>query len=219
MRDRVTSRGAAMAWLRRLISASDRGATVVEYALGIGLICVVSLGAISFLQDESEDGFQERSGRVGAPDLEAGLPGGTTGGTSGGGSTTGGGGTPNAAPAILTAQAPTQSGDKTGNNWDATVTLTMLGDGSPTTGIRITGTWTLFVEGVARPADPPVSCVTGVNGECVFTRDDMEHRTNQAEVTKAVFTVSGYTYTLSDPMQSYTIPPAPAQTIEVPRPS
>jgi hypothetical protein len=190
---------------------------LVEYALGIALTCVVCLGGISFLTDSSADHMADSGERVGAPDLEAGTSGGT-GGTDGG-STTGGGDPGDPAPATLTAAAPTQSATRRGNSWDATITLTLLGDGSPVEGLLITGTWTLSIEGVVQVAESPVSCTTNTLGECIFTRDDMEWRTNRPEVTEAVFTVTDYVYTGSDPDQSYPIPPAPAQTVSVSRPA
>lgn len=199
--------------------AADRGATLPEYALGVALVAVVCLVGISFLQDASEDELVSRSDRVGSPDLEQGL----TDGGSGGGSASGGtDGTPPpgpTAPATLTAGAPSQTAARTGNDWDATVTVAMLGDGSPVEGLSVQGTWTLYVEGVAQSPETVTPCVTGPSGQCVFTRDDMEWRTNRPEVTKAVFTVTSYLYTLTTPTVTYTIPPAPAQTIEVNRPS
>jgi hypothetical protein len=196
----------------------DRGATLTEYALGIAFVCVLCLGAISFLTDTSAEELDARSDRIGSPDLEAGAPGGTDGGSDSGGTTDDGGDPGDGPPAALTAGGATAEGTHRGNNWDATVTLTMQGDGSPVVGLLVTGRWTLYVEGAVQPAENPVSCTTGTNGECVFTRDDMEYRDKHSEVTKAVFVVSGYTYTPSDPDQTYTIPPAPAQTIEVTRP-
>jgi Flp pilus assembly pilin Flp len=202
---------------RRLLR-QDSGATLVEYALGIALIVVVMIAAIEFFTDESSAEFQDRTESMGSPDLEEGLPGGSTGGTTGG-ATTGGTSSGPTAPTTLTANPPTSSGSHANNSWDATVTLSMNGDGNLVEGLQITGRWTIYVEGVAQPQETAVSCTTGPNGECVFTRDDMEWRTNKPEVTKAVFTVTGYTYTASDPSQTYTIPPAPAQTVEVTRPT
>jgi hypothetical protein len=197
----------------------DRGATLVEYALGIALLCVVCLGGISFLTDESSAELDDRSERVGSPDLEEGIGGSTTGGDGGGGSTTDGGDPTPTPPASITNEAPAPSSDHSGNTWDATVTLTMRGDGSLLEGLQITGTWTVTINGVAQPAEDPVSCSTNADGECVFTRGDMEWRSNKSPVTQAVFTVTSYTYTSSDPDQPYPIPPAPAQTITITRPA
>ncbi len=58
-----------------------RGATLVEYALLIALICVVILGSVSALQDDAGDELQGRGDSIGNPTLE----GTTTSTTHGGG--------------------------------------------------------------------------------------------------------------------------------------
>lgn len=209
---------------RRSTHAADRGATLVEYAMAVALVCVVSLGAISFLERESDEELTERSARVGSPDLEAGLPGGgSTGGSTGGSSGGSTDGTPGAAPSVVSVASQSSSASKSGNDWDATVEVTFQGDGAPMDGIEVSGTWTLYENGTAlapEPIDPP--CVTSASGggECTFTRDDMEARTGPGKqtITKAVFTVTGYRYVGEDPATTYTIPPAPALTIEIERP-
>ena len=194
----------------------------MEYGLGIALVCVVSLGAISWLTDSSSDEFEDRTDTVGLarprgrerpgghhrrrrrqlpPPATAGIPG----------------------PPHLPPSRPdpaTGAGSRRDNSWDATVTLSMEGDGDPVEGLQITGQLDhLHRRASPKPPETPVSCTTDSTGECVFTRDEMEwRRPHSPTVTKAVFHVTGYTYTVSDPSQTYTIPPAPAQTIEVTRP-
>lgn len=54
----------------RLGSTLDRGATLVEYALAIALVVVVSIGAIGYLTDETAEEIDDRSRRTGAPDVD-----------------------------------------------------------------------------------------------------------------------------------------------------
>jgi Flp pilus assembly pilin Flp len=50
-----TSRLSKFERLTRMLRRSDRGATLVEYALVFSLVAVVSIGAIEFLQAQSEE--------------------------------------------------------------------------------------------------------------------------------------------------------------------
>jgi pilus assembly protein Flp/PilA len=46
------------AWLKARVS-SERGASLVEYALLVALIAVVCIGAVTFLGREAADSFSE----------------------------------------------------------------------------------------------------------------------------------------------------------------
>lgn len=46
------------AWLNARVS-SERGASLVEYALLVALIAVVCIGAVTFLGNEAADGFSQ----------------------------------------------------------------------------------------------------------------------------------------------------------------
>jgi pilus assembly protein Flp/PilA len=46
------------AWLKARVS-SERGASLVEYALLVALIAVVCIGAVSFLGTQARDNFSE----------------------------------------------------------------------------------------------------------------------------------------------------------------
>lgn len=46
------------AWLNARVS-SERGASLVEYALLVALIAVVCIGAVSFLGGEARDSFND----------------------------------------------------------------------------------------------------------------------------------------------------------------
>jgi hypothetical protein len=108
--------------------AGDRGATLVEYSLGIALVVVVSLTAIQSVEDNAGDELSDRGGEIGHPS-ESGGTGGTTGGTTGStGGTTGGstGGDP-----VYTG---TVEGSCTGGGNDRrNCTFSLSPDPSPTT--------------------------------------------------------------------------------------
>lgn len=63
-----------------------RGATLVEYALGIALVAVVSVTAVEALQDDATDKLDSRGQSIGHPDESAVSTTSTT--SSGGGSST-----------------------------------------------------------------------------------------------------------------------------------
>lgn len=70
--------------------ASSRGATLVEYALGVGLVAVAVLGALQVLSKDTKDSLATRGDSIGHPVSEGGATTTTTlgGGGGGGGSTT-----------------------------------------------------------------------------------------------------------------------------------
>ena len=53
-------------WLRARFGNTDRGASMVEYALLIALIAVVCIAAIQFLGDKSDDSFSKTGSAIGA---------------------------------------------------------------------------------------------------------------------------------------------------------
>lgn len=67
--ERARIRPAGTARLGR--PGGDAGATLVEYALIVALVVVVSLGAIQWMTDSGTDELEDRGGRVGAPDVDA----------------------------------------------------------------------------------------------------------------------------------------------------
>ncbi len=52
------------AWLKAY-AKTDRGASLVEYALLVALIAVVCIGAITFLGNEAADNFSEVGNSIG----------------------------------------------------------------------------------------------------------------------------------------------------------
>ena len=51
-------------WLRARFGDSDRGASMVEYALLVALIAVVCIGAISFLGGKAKDSFDSTGSAI-----------------------------------------------------------------------------------------------------------------------------------------------------------
>ncbi|MCD9623538.1 hypothetical protein [Rhabdothermincola salaria] len=57
----------------------DRGASLVEYALIVGVVVVAIIGAVQYVTDEGSSELSDRANRVGAPDVDdAGLSPGTS---------------------------------------------------------------------------------------------------------------------------------------------
>lgn len=51
-------------WLRARFGESDRGASMVEYALLVALIAVVCIGAIQFLGGKAEESFNSTGNAI-----------------------------------------------------------------------------------------------------------------------------------------------------------
>lgn len=186
---------------------ADRGATMVEYALGVALLVVACLGAISFLEDESRDSLDESSDLAGNPDgLEAGSPGGSTGGTTGGdtgGTTTDGSTDPADAPDGVVVSSITGTSTIAPPDWVATVSVIASdSSGALAQGVLVTGTWDPAVAGST------VSCTTGADGRCVFTQQGMK-RSGGNSIPQTTFTVTSMTFPTSSPPVTYTLPDPP----------
>lgn len=65
-------------------SSNERGATAVEYALGIGLVVIVMLAGWSAIEDEGTDKLADRGASIGYPAEPPTGTGATSGGTAGG---------------------------------------------------------------------------------------------------------------------------------------
>ena len=60
---------------RAVDGRSARGATLVEYALGLAVVLLASVGALQSLQDTVRDDIEEHGASAGAPDLpDSGIP-------------------------------------------------------------------------------------------------------------------------------------------------
>jgi hypothetical protein len=158
---------------------------VVEYAMGIALILVVSIGAIQFMEDEASDDFNGRADRAGAPDLVEVTDGGTDGGSGTGGSDgTDGGPAPEE---VFFGGFSGASSRGNPSNWTAVITITVSdsdsgGDGVD--GARVVGVWT-YDPGTG-PVTETVTCnQTSNRGECRFQVSNLP-----ASATSVTFTVN-----------------------------
>jgi Flp pilus assembly pilin Flp len=143
----------------------DRGATAVEYAMGLALVLVVSIASIQYLEDSASEEFDGRADRAGAPDLTEGL---SDGGGTGGGTGTGG----TDGPPPVTQQA-TFGGftnvRSTGNNpWRANLSVDVLdSSGDGLSGVTVSGTWT-YLDGSTPVSVEAVCNQTNGSGSCQF---------------------------------------------------
>ena len=55
------------AWMRARFGESERGASLVEYALLVALIAVVCIAAVTLLGGNAKDKFSAVGGSIGAP--------------------------------------------------------------------------------------------------------------------------------------------------------
>lgn len=165
---------------------TERGATVAEYAMGVALIVVASLGAISVLEDESNEQVDTSAERIGMQDDDAFYG---TGG--GGGAEDPGDSTPppeGEETSIHLDPSPDVNVAADGNKrWRVTVSFTILDEsGNGVIGASIEGSWTDGGGG----SKPVTTCSTdNSSGECTvqFTniRDDV------TEVTFDVDEITG----------------------------
>lgn len=169
----------------------DRGATLLEYALGISVFLLAIIGAIELLTDSASERFAEGGG-AGAP-AEANGVFGTRDASPGGGGGGGGGG----GPAILVASASltgssTQSGP--GNSpFTATVTVSATDQtGAPVAGAAVELSWSGNVSG-------STSLVTDGAGEVSHSVSGIQHNRSVTFTVTAV-TAEGYDFTLPPPI-------------------
>jgi Flp pilus assembly pilin Flp len=154
---------------RRLRRKSERGVTLVEYALVVSLIVVVSLGAISAATDAAGDNLNEHGATAGAPDLpDAGAP--TTTSSTIAATTL----PVNTTTTLATVNATagySNPGFTTGNKvWFPSITVRGIDSatGSTMTNVTITVTWTWTErDGTARTLSQTASVLS--TGVATFT--------------------------------------------------
>lgn len=156
----------------------ERGATMVEYALLVSLLVVVSLGVIQSLEDKGESKVASRSDGIGQPTESNELSGpGTTSPTTPPTSTP--------PPTPLTVHIGTLAGtaSQSGNDWSATVTITVLdADGNPAQGVTVTGAWSL-------PGGGTTCSPTDATGECSITSASFQRKPDAGSVPSVTFTI------------------------------
>lgn len=183
--------------------AGQRGATLAEYALALGLVVVALASGARVLEGAARDDLESRAQTAGAPDLQASGPASSTTTVS---TTT----APMAPPATTSGQTTvtataTGRGAKDGSDWVATVTVVVRDQatGEAMSGLSVTAQWSAGVTG-------ETSCVTGTSGSCAMSTSEINRRGSGSvsSVTLTVLDVTGPNATLA--------PPAPQVVVAAP---
>lgn len=160
-----------------LVEHRERGATLVEYALGVALLCIATLGAVEFMTDQGKSSLDERGARIGGPDLELSAPGGDDDPGDGGDPGGDDGDTDPEDPLPPDSiNPPTMTAEiTTAGTWSTTVTFQVSTGASnePVFGAQITGLWS---EGKPPKEDEEPTCRTDDNSgiaTCSITIDNL----------------------------------------------
>jgi Flp pilus assembly pilin Flp len=162
------------------------GATLVEYALIVGVLVVVLIGVIQFVTDEGSSELADRGGRVGAPDVDA------TGATPSPTSPTSTPGptvttTPPAAVDVVVEDLGTcWTLGSTGNSWNARFTFTLVDQITNGTveGVNVGGTYRVYSGGSQVGPDEAVTGQSATEGRVSLTLPGL--RTNGANQSDRV---------------------------------
>ena len=156
--------------------------------MGVGLICVVSLGAIQFTQDGASDELDDRASRAGAPDLNEITDGGTT---DTGSTTDDGSDTPPPVEEEVFFGGFSNVGRTVNGNQPWTANLTVIvndaaSGGAGVEGVTVAGTWTFIDHNGVPKSESAVCNQTNSSGGCIFT------------LTKIHKDITSVTFTLND---------------------
>jgi hypothetical protein len=180
----------ARGW-RRLASRgrSVRGASGVQYALGMSLILAATLGSLDAFEQQSSEALESRGNSIGTPDLDQPVETTTTTAPPIGG---GDGTTTTSAPPTppdSTVASATATTSSSGNKWTATIVISITDGGSPVHKARVDAIWTLNPSG----ATTVVTCETQPNGTCTFAMRNLPTLGNSDHVASVSFTVTAVT--------------------------
>jgi hypothetical protein len=181
--------------LRRAVR--DRGATLPEYAIGIGVIALAIIGGVEFATDRGEARLQASDTRIGTPtDQGAYSVGTTTTFVPGATTTTLPGGVGLVVAQITAAPAPSQGSPN--NKWIANVTIRVTDSaGTPISGVQVDGDWSVQGGGANDG-----NCTTGTTGTCTVQRPDISDSEKIVSFTIATMAKVGYAYTAPTPPHS-----------------
>lgn len=142
-------------------SDADRGASLVEYALAVALILVVSMVAIKRLETNERSKLSSRASGIGTPNEDTRVRGGS--GTGGGSGGSPGGGSASATVSF----PPTMDGStavESNSKWLATIAIQVLDDsGNPVAGATVSGDWNPDTN------SETATCITSSAGSCTVT--------------------------------------------------
>lgn len=180
----------------------ERGATMVEYALLVALIAVVSLGAIQRLENRSSAKVDEGAGDRGEPSEQLYLP--SASGTIVGGGT--GTSVGSGAATVEVYDVVGSADNDPGSDWAAVVTIRVKNVATPDlwAGVTVSGTWR-YTEGSTAKTQPG-TCTTDNTGQCSVSIANLKK-----SGAKAILSVTFDTIVLSGPSGSGIVhqPPSP----------
>lgn len=165
----------------------DRGATLVEYAMGIALVVVVSIAAISSVERRGEERLQTSDDRI-TPAVDGQY-------YSGGGATSSvppSSSTSTPAVGVHLGPSPSIVVQNDGSKWQATVTFTLLDDsGNGVIGARLDAE---FSSGSGQPT--AVTCTTSTSsGLCTVQFININDNKSPVTLTALSISGSGFTWT------------------------
>lgn len=164
----------------------QRGASLVEYALGVSLVAITVVAAIGAMEDAGGDGLTERGDRAGSPVEDYGYIGVSAGGASGGSATTTSSTTaPPQEVQVVIGSTPSavlaKPSNPSSSKWSATVTFSVTdAGGDAVTGAVVAGSWSESGGGI----DLQTSC-SSVTGLCAVVANKIPK-----DVATVTFTVS-----------------------------
>ncbi len=161
----------------------DRGATMVEYALGIALLVVVCLGAIQRIQDRGTDRLEGSDERISLPSDGQYYPGLATTTTVSGPTTTATGTT----PAHLQSNPTIVVENTDQNEWRITVTFKVVDSSNQgLIGATLTGNWS-----ASGPHSSPTGTCSTSTSDGLCTIQYLGIRDNDNLVTFQVTSITG----------------------------
>jgi hypothetical protein len=146
-------------------TTEDRGATLVEYALGLALVVILCLGAIRTLETEGSAKVDDGAGDRGQPSEQLFLPS-ASGVIVGGGS---GSSVGSGAATVEVFEVAGSSANGSSSSWVATVAVKVKNATTPElwSGVTVTGTWHYLEGSTAKQATG--TCLTGSTGLCTIS--------------------------------------------------
>ena len=184
----------------------DRGATLVEYALGLAVLLLASVGALQSLERAVHDDIAEHGATAGAPDLpDRGIP--TTTATTV--TPTTAGTTTTLPPTVaVTGSFSSPQVNLSGQNWRPSIAVSAQNSatGATLTNATITVTWTYTTLGGTPMTLTSSPCSTPSTGVCSFQltgSNQLSAKTGNAACVGAV-TVSVTAVTSSSQTVTYT---------------
>ena len=173
-------------WRRRARS-DDRGATLVEYALGIALILIVSIGAVTNIQSRGKTQLAASDDRVTPAADNQYYPGGSTPSTVPSTTTTT---APGSIAVHLQASPAVTVENATSSEWRVTVTFTLLDSSdNGVIGATMNGAWSDGGNG----SNPAGTCSTSTSaGKCTLQFTSIKDNVSSVTFTLSSITGSGF---------------------------